>query len=219
MIKIGITGSLASGKSTVGSLVASQLSWQFVDTGLMYRAVAWLMSKEAIKQTNLDKIKTILDKHQIETICDNEKTTITIDGDIVNDYLSDPSVIKTVSEFSTIPYIRTYLVKKQRNLSEISSTVMAGRDIGTVVLPNASTKIFLQAGIKTRTTRKLSILEQNDNESQKSITNEISHRDKIDSNREISPLKAASDSFVIHTDNMNLKQVVNTIIDLNSYNK
>ena len=96
---------------------------------------------------------------------------------------------------------------------------MAGRDIGTVVLPNASTKIFLQAGIKTRTTRKLSILEQNDEESQKSITNEISHRDKIDSNREISPLKAASDSFVIHTDNMNLKQVVNTIIDLNSYNK
>jgi len=216
---IAIDGPVASGKSTVGSLVASQLSWQFVDTGLMYRAVAWLMSKEAIKQTNLDKIKTILDKHQIETICDNEKTTITIDGDIVNDYLSDPSVIKTVSEFSTIPYIRTYLVKKQRNLSEISSTVMAGRDIGTVVLPNASTKIFLQAGIKTRTTRKLSILEQNDEESQKSITNEISHRDKIDSNREISPLKAASDSFVIHTDNMNLKQVVNTIIDLNSYNK
>ena len=216
---IAIDGPVASGKSTVGSLVASQLSWQFVDTGLMYRAVAWLLSKEAIKKTNLDKIKTILDKHQIETICNNEKTTITIDGDIVNDYLSDPSVIKTVSEFSTIPYIRTYLVKKQRNLSEISSTVMAGRDIGTVVLPNASTKIFLQAGIKTRTTRKLSILEQNDDESQKSITNEISHRDKIDSNREISPLKAASDSFVIHTDNMNLKQVVNTIIDLNSYNK
>lgn len=216
---IAIDGPVASGKSTVGSLVAHQLNWQFIDTGLMYRSVAWLLSKQAIKKTDIDKIKKVLDEHQIEIICNEQTTTITIDGDIVNDYLSDPSVIKTVSEFSTIPYIRTYLVKKQRELSEISSTVMAGRDIGTVVLPNASTKIFLQAGIKTRTTRKLSILELNDKESQKSITNEISHRDKIDSNREISPLKAASDSFVIHTDNMNLNQVVAIIININNYNQ
>ncbi len=216
---IAIDGPVASGKSTVGSLVAHQLNWQFIDTGLMYRSVAWLLSKQAIKKTDIDKIKKVLDEHQIEIICNEQTTTITIDGDIVNDYLSDPSVIKTVSEFSTIPYIRTYLVKKQRELSEISSTVMAGRDIGTVVLPNASTKIFLQAGIKTRTTRKLSLLGLDNKKSQKSITNEIIHRDKIDSNREVSPLKAASDSFVIHTDNMNLNQVVRTIIDLNSYDQ
>jgi len=216
---IAIDGPVASGKSTVGFLVAHQLNWQFVDTGLMYRSVAWLLSKQAIKKTDIDKIKKVLDEHQIEIICNKQTTTITIDGDIVNTYLSDPSVIKTVSEFSTIPYIRTYLVKKQRELSEISSTVMAGRDIGTVVLPNASTKIFLQAGIKTRTTRKLSLLGLNDKESQKSITNEITLRDKIDSNREISPLKAANDSFVIHTDNMNLNQVVAIIIDLNNYNQ
>ena len=216
---IAIDGPVASGKSTVGFLVAHQLNWQFVDTGLMYRSVAWLLSKQAIKKTDIDKIKKVLDEHQIKIICNKQTTTITIDGDIVNTYLSDPSVIKTVSEFSTIPYIRTYLVKKQRELSEISSTVMAGRDIGTVVLPNASTKIFLQAGIKTRTTRKLSLLGLNDKESQKSITNEITLRDKIDSNREISPLKAANDSFVIHTDNMNLNQVVAIIIDLNNYNQ
>lgn len=216
---IAIDGPAASGKSTIGAIVADKLGYVWLDTGIMYRAVACealetgvpIEDEKAVTRLaeNLDVDvlpATVDDGRQFDVLINQKDRTWEIRSNEVNG---------SVSEVSVYPGVRIAMTELQRKIAAKGNIVVLGRDIGTVVLPNADLKIYLDASIEVRAQRRL--LEELARGNQLDLLKTIEmlrHRDVIDSSREHAPLKAADDAILINTDDLSIDEVVNKILEI-----
>ena len=215
---IAIDGPVAVGKSAVGGLIAERLGYRFVDTGMMYRALAWLALKRRIDLDDGEALGRMGAEASIELSLGSGETPagrITVDGVDVTDELRSPEVGWAVSLVSRVPRVREAMVALQRQLATRGAIVMAGRDIGTVVLPDAPLKVYLDASQNERARRRHAELRAAGREvALEAVRDDLARRDKIDSERQVSPLRPAEDAIVIETDQLSLEDVVERIIGL-----
>ena len=205
---ISIDGAAGTGKTTVGIRLAKELNYQFLDSGKIYRAYTYKM----IKNNTLEAIDIInqLSTTNIEYKYLSNKEILKLDGQNVSDELHSEQVDKYVSDISKIPEIRLKMTELQREIAK-KNFIVVGRDIGTVVLPNAELKIFLTASIEERARRRFN---ERKNENIKDIEKSIRNRDYIDSTRKVAPLKIPKNAVVIDTENKNVNKVSQEIINL-----
>ena len=216
---IAIDGPAASGKSAVGVRVASQLAYRFIDTGAMYRAMTWLALRRRVDVHDAAALAALAGAARIEVsdaAADADEPTIVItDGDDATPHLRETAVDANVSFVSRVPAVRAALVSIQRELADDGRIVMAGRDIGTVVLPHADLKIYLDASVAVRAARRVEQLRSSGITADlAAIKADLARRDGIDSTRDASPLTAAADAVIIHTDGMGVDEVVARIVEL-----
>ena len=208
MIKIAIDGPAGAGKSTIAQKIASKLGFVYIDTGAMYRAVTYKALQLGLDLEDPKSYDFLRDT--TFTFKDN---CIYLDGKDVSKEIRTLEVTENVSTPSKIPFVRDYLVQYQRKMSKDKDVVMDGRDIGTVVLPDADLKIYLDASSYERAKRRM--IERKSkgiDQTIAEIQKEIEIRDLKDSTREVSPLKKADDAVVIDTSNMTIDEVVDTIV-------
>ncbi|HAF62404.1 MAG TPA: (d)CMP kinase [Anaerolineaceae bacterium] len=214
---ITIDGPVASGKTTVGKKLAEMLDLQFLDTGVMYRAVALAVVEAGIDPHNEERVSEKAENIQIEIFSpsqdDGRQYDVFVDGKDATWKLREDVVRDNVSLVSTYQRVRRALTQKQREIGERGKIVMVGRDIGTVVLPDAAYKFFLVASVEERARRRY--LE--DKASGKKvdladIQHSLEERDKVDSSRKLAPLKPAEDAVVISTDHKTVDEVVEEIL-------
>lgn len=214
--RIAVDGSAASGKSTVGRRLAERLGYAFLDTGVMYRAVTLAALDRGADLDDSAALGDLARSLPIEvSLEDAGGTRITIDGADVTADLRSQRVEDAVSIVSRAPEVREALVALQRDIARRQPIVMAGRDIGTVVLPDADLKVYLDASIEERARRRYAdFLASGHEVSEEIVLEDIRRRDQIDSEREVSPLRPAKDAVVITTDGLTLEQVMERVTAL-----
>lgn len=217
---IAIDGPAGSGKSTITGLVAERLDLNHVDSGAFYRTITYFFIREGIDFNNIKEVKDSLENIQINAIHNNGIFDIRINGEDVKSFIRTREVTRAVSPVSAIPEVREKVNKVFRELSEKYNIIMEGRDIGTVVLPNADYKIYLNASVEERAKRRLKELEEaGEKHSLDDIYKDIVKRDEYDSGREIAPLKKAEDAVEIDTTSLSIEEVVEEIIGICRKNK
>ena len=205
---IAIDGPAGSGKSTIAKLIAEDLGLVYLDTGAMYRLVTLKALNEGILG-NLDKIVKMLDDLRI----DIKKNEFYLDDTNVSEEIRKPIVSENVSDIAVIREVREKMVDLQRKFSESKNVILDGRDIGTVVFPNADVKVFLIADAKERANRRYrELVAKGENVKIEEIYENILKRDKIDSTRKESPLKKADDAIEVDTTSKNIEEVKNEIL-------
>ena len=206
---VAIDGPAGAGKGTITKLVGEKLNLVNVDTGATFRCVALNMIKENVGMDEEEKIKNILEKINIEMYPDGK---IFLNGEDVTHRIRENDVNNLVSPVSVLPVVRSKLLEVQRNIAEGKNVIMEGRDIGTVVFPDADVKIYLDATAEERARRRvLQNQEKGIESSYDEVLAGIKDRDKRDSTREIAPLKKAEDAIYIDSSNMSIEEVVNEI--------
>lgn len=214
---IAIDGPAGAGKSTIARLVAERLGYIYIDTGAMYRAVAWKVWQSQTPISEHGKITALANQLDIHFEKIDSDQRIITDGEDLTEAVRTTEATRLSSPVSAIRGVRKKLVELQRKMGENGGVVMEGRDIGTVVFPNAEVKIFLTASVTERARRRTEQLkEQGIEADQEQIAAEITERDLRDSSREHAPLKQASDAAFIDTDSMSIEQVVDAIIDIHN---
>jgi len=213
---IAIDGPVAVGKSSVGSLLAKRLGYVFFDTGMMYRAFTWKVLKSGISIEDEQKLCQLANTTKFDFVpLQGCYLSPFINDEDVSSKLFRPEIEEYVSLTSKIAGVRQTLILEQRRLAQRGKIVMAGRDIGTVVLPWAELKIFLTASTEERARRRYKeLLERGENSSLEIVLADLKKRDEMDIHRTISPLKPAEDAIIINTENFTLEQVVDKIYTL-----
>lgn len=210
---IAIDGPAGSGKSTTAKLVAQKLNYLYIDTGAMYRAVTLFALRNALMGKNDEIIELAKQLDIVLNFIDGE-TRITVNGEDVSKEIRSFDVNSNVSEISAIEGVRKILVQKQQEMGKDGGVVMEGRDITTVVFPNADIKIFLTAGIDERAIRRTKeFSEKGTDVPLEKVKENLKTRDYIDSNREASPLTKTPDSIEVDTSNITIDQQVQIILD------
>jgi len=217
--RIALDGPVACGKSAVGALVARRLGFRFLDTGMMYRAFTWLVLERGIDPEDEASVEKLSGDVKMEVSAvlpdSDEGSRVSVDGQDATDFLVRPDVEAAVSLVSRLPAVREAMVRLQREIAEKGEIVVAGRDIGTVVMPDADLKIYLDASRLERARRRYEQARlRGQSITLKSVLDELERRDGIDSSRENSPLRAADDAVVLPTDGLNPDQVVERILAL-----
>lgn len=214
-ISIAIDGPAGSGKSTTAKLVAKELELQYIDTGAMYRAVALKLIKSDINQNNEKAISEATKNIKINFGTENDLPIIILDSEDVTEAIRTIEVTNLSSQISTIQNVREALVDIQKKLGKSGGVVMEGRDIGTVVLPNAEVKIFLVASLQERTKRRhVELQKQGIEKDFDELQKEILTRDVRDSSRSNSPLKKADDAIELDTTSLSIEEQVNEIVSI-----
>ncbi|HUF53944.1 MAG TPA: (d)CMP kinase [Dehalococcoidia bacterium] len=216
-LRIAVDGSAASGKSSIGRRLAQRLGYVFLDTGVMYRAVTWAALDRAIDLDDPRALTELAESLEIDVSVEDAdgQTRIAIDGLDVSERLRSQDVEDNVSIVSRVAGVRESLVALQRGIAARQPIVMAGRDIGTVVLPKADLKIYLDASLEERARRRhADFVEAGHEASENAVLEDIRRRDRIDSEREVSPLRPAGDAVVVNTDGLSLEQVMSRVIGL-----
>ena len=202
---VAIDGPAGAGKSTIAKLVAKDFNLMYIDTGAMYRAITYLAQNKNIKPSDIEELCTLI--NSISMYFKDDK--IIVNGKDLSEQIRNPNISNNVSLYASIPEVRTLLVDIQKNLASKYEVVMDGRDIGTVVMPNAPFKFFLTATTEIRADRRYKELKEKSQEVEyKNILEEIIKRDYIDSNRKASPLRKATDAIEINTTNYTIEEVV-----------
>ena len=210
---IAVDGPAGAGKSTVARIVAQRLGYVYIDTGAMYRAVAW-QALQAAKLT-AEEIAEIAAAGNIELTYANGKTCVKISGKDVSEAIRTPEVSNMVSEVAQIPAVRNSLLILQRRMAEHGGVVMDGRDIGTHVLPNADLKLFLTASIEERARRRwLELTSKGYQVELEQLKADITCRDKKDCEREIAPLVQSEDAAFLDTTQLSIDGAVEAILKL-----
>ncbi len=210
---IAIDGPAGAGKSTTAKLVASQLGYLHIDTGAMYRAITLKVLRNNIDIKNTSAVIQLVSSTSIQLHNVDGKLSVLLDGKDVTHTIRTSEVTKFVSTISAIPEIRNLLVQEQRKIAQHGNVVLEGRDIGTVVFPNADVKIFMIANVTERATRRAKELEEKGIQiSVAELEKEIHERDTQDSLREISPLKKAEDAIILDTTHLTIPQQVDFIV-------
>lgn len=216
-VQIAIDGPAGAGKSSVAKILANKLGFIYIDTGAMYRALTYKALKNNIKFNQKQALINLAGNTAIDFKNEQNSTSqrIFCDGQDISEMIRSPEVSQNVSLIAAIPEIRDYMVKLQQELGSKNNVIMDGRDIGTIVLPNAKYKFFLTASLEERANRRaLELNEKGYQVDYNEVYNEISRRDKLDSERDVAPLKPAEDAIIIDTSNLNIEEVVNKILSL-----
>ena len=212
LINIALDGPAAAGKSTIARQVASKLSMIYVDTGAMYRAITY----KYLQNDKPEDFKTLVNQTTLELTYDKSKgQRILLDNQDVTDFLRENDVTQNVSYVASKEPVRTFAVEKQKEKKAKKGIVMDGRDIGTVVLPDAELKVFMIASVEERAERRQKENEQRGIPSTLSqLKKEIEERDHYDMNRDISPLKKADDAVTVDTTGKTIEEVTEEIMTL-----
>ena len=210
---ITIDGPAASGKSTIGELLARQLDYLYFDTGVMYRAVTWAALSRGIEIADETAVTQLAETLQIDVAPpdtdDGRQYTVRADGVDVTWELRTPAVDAHVSTVSAYPGVRRAMVTQQRRVAAEGGVVMVGRDIGTVVLPDADLKLYLDASVEERARRRWKEIQGRGKAADyAAVLAAMRRRDQIDSNREVSPLRVADDAVVVDTTDMAIAEVL-----------
>tara|TARA_B100000214_G_scaffold300617_1_gene230893 strand:+ start:541 stop:1179 length:639 start_codon:yes stop_codon:yes gene_type:complete len=205
---IAIDGPAASGKSAVGKLLAEKLSYSFLDTGIMYRAVTYLVEEINITP---EKASSYFKGTQITINLSNLRNQIFYKNNDITDKLFTDKIDSKVSDYSKIKLVRENLVLQQKKIAQATNIVMVGRDIGTKVLPKSDLKIYLDASLETRALRR--VKDQTELTIEE-VKKSLESRDIIDKNRDNSPLIIDKNAYVINTDKLDISQVVDQIITI-----
>lgn len=209
---VAIDGPASSGKSTTAKLLAEKLGYLYIDTGAMYRAITLLAIRHKILD-NQEAIIRLAKESDIQLRFEKGQTSVFVDGIDVSEEIRSMEVSKQVSPVSKIEEVRKIMVQKQRLMGEKGGVVMEGRDITTVVFPDADVKIFLNATIEERANRRVKEYHSKGIDiSLDEVIENIRDRDRIDSSREISPLKKSEDAIEIDTTNLTIDEQVNLIL-------
>jgi cytidylate kinase len=211
-IKVAIDGPAGAGKSTVARLVAGRLGYVYVDTGAMYRAIAWQLLQDDIPPDHSLRIAERLNGLQLELKPAEGGQQVWVCGRDVTGLIRSPEVTRSVSRFAQIPEVRRFLTAIQKQMAEGGGIVMDGRDIGTHVLPDAELKIFLTATVEERARRRYrEMVDAGEDVELEVLTREIAERDRMDRERRESPLRMAEDAIHIDCTSMTVEQVVDRI--------
>ncbi len=216
MAKIAIDGPAGAGKSTIAKSVAKKLGWIYVDTGAMYRAIGLAaLRKGIVIKEEIAEIEQLLPEIKLELVYSEGSQRILLNGEDVSEAIRTPEVSVAASDVSAIPAVRKTMLVQQRNIAESQNVVMDGRDIGTVVLPDAEMKLFLTASARARAERRCKeLLEKGQQVEFAQVLQEIEYRDKQDSERTVAPLKQAEDAILVDTTELTLEQSIDTVLSL-----
>lgn len=213
MTNIAIDGPAGAGKSTIAKMVAKKLSFIYVDTGAMYRAMALYLYRQGISADDPEKIAAACGGAGISIEYRDGEQVVLLGDENVNPYLRTEEVSAMASKSSAVPQVRVRLVQLQQELAASQNVVMDGRDIGTVVLPDAQVKIYLTASVEVRARRRfLELQEKGEPAVFETIAAEIAERDHRDMTREVSPLKLADDAVLVDTSDMTIEEVTERIL-------
>ena len=209
---IAIDGPVAAGKTMVGRELAKRLNLRYLDTGVMYRAITWLALKNATHIEDEVALGTLADETPIMLDSSNSDRVL-VDGISVGPELREAEVDRHVSLVSRVSSVRSALVAQQRRMASEGRIIVVGRDIGTVVLPNADLKIYITASSEERSRRRWKEFQAQGRETDyQSVLNETRARDDVDTQRDDSPLKPAEDAWVLDTDGLTGDEVVDLIV-------
>ncbi len=215
MINIAIDGPAGAGKSTIAKRVAKELSYIYVDTGAMYRAMALYLHRLGISAEDTEKIAESCSGAEISIEYIDGEQVVLLGGENVNPLLRTREVSEMASKSSAVPQVRTRLVQLQQELGKKQNVVMDGRDIGTVVLPDAQVKIYLTASVDVRARRRwLELKEKGEDPVLEEIAREIEERDNRDMTREVSPLRIADDAVLVDSSAMTIEEVAEYILKI-----
>ena len=214
---IAIDGPAGAGKSTIGALVAERLGYLYLDTGAMYRAIALAAKRRGIDPDDAERLATLAREVRVligpPTKRDGRAYTVLLDGDDVTWAIREADIDRGVSQVARVPAVREAMVEQQRALAERGRLVMVGRDIGTVVLPNADRKIYLTASAAERAKRREEELRSRGQiRPRQELLQEILRRDQLDSERAVAPLKAADDAIVLQTDGLSVGEALEKVL-------
>lgn len=210
--QIAIDGPAGAGKSTIAKLLAERKGFIYVDTGAMYRGLAWYFLTKGIRPDDEEAVTKACEEVKIDIAYENGKQQIYVNDKNITDHLREEAVGNMASKSSAVPAVRARLLELQRDLARREDVVMDGRDIGTSVLPDADVKIFLTASVDTRAGRRYNeLLGKGESCDYAQIAADIEERDRRDMTREISPLCRAEDAELIDSSEMTIEEVVEKI--------
>lgn len=215
-IAIAIDGPAGAGKSTIARLAAKELGFIYVDTGALYRTIGLAASRRSLTAEDKDAIIEMLTAIKVE-LAFNEKheQIVLLDGEDVSGLIRTPEISMMASAVSAIPEVRAFLLDLQRDMAHTNNVIMDGRDIGTVVLPDAKIKIFLSASPECRARRRYDeLIEKGMDVKYEDILSDVVARDYADSHRDIAPLKPADDAIMVDTSGEDLETSVNKLLTI-----
>ncbi len=214
-ITIAVDGPAASGKSTTSKGIADRLGLLYIDTGAMYRSLTWKTILNRLDCEDTASIIALLNQTEIELDYTGGVLTVRLDRDDVSEIIRSPQVSARVSEISTIHEVRSKMVEWQRRMAQAHDSILDGRDIGTVVLPNATLKVFMICSLQSRTDRRMEELRRKGvSISHAEVMADIEKRDRIDSSRATAPLKQADDAILVDTSRLSIPQQIEQVIQL-----
>lgn len=216
-IAVAIDGPSGAGKSTIARAAAKAMGFVYVDTGAMYRTIGLAVSRQGIAIGEPDKVLPILNENLAIglTYDDAGVQHVLLNEEDVSSQIRTPEMSMYASFVSAIPEVRAFLLDTQRNLARTTSVIMDGRDIGTVILPDARVKIFLTASAEARAKRRLlELQEKGEDVTYEAVLADMIQRDKQDSERAAAPLKQAEDAVLVDTSELTLEQSIDAVLDL-----
>ena len=214
MINIAIDGPAGAGKSSVAKAVAAKLGFIYVDTGALYRSIGVNALRNGIKTDDAQAVTDLLPETKVELRFIDGAQRVFLNGEDVSEAIRMPEASMAASNVSAIPAVRTFLLDLQRDMAKNNNVIMDGRDIGTVILPDAQYKFFLTASAEVRADRRFKEFKEKGVEvDYKALLEEIIQRDYNDSHRETAPLKQADDAILVDSSNMSLEEVTDVIIN------
>lgn len=215
-IAVAIDGPAGAGKSTIARAAAKELGFIYVDTGALYRSIGLNAVRLGVDLNDATAVENSLSRLSVELSFDSEGTQIVLlNGEDVSSLIRTPEVSMSASKVSAVPAVRAFLLDLQRNMAKKNNVIMDGRDIGTVVLPNAEVKIFLTAAAEIRAKRRFDeLIEKGQQVKYEDVLADVVERDYNDSHREIAPLKPAEDSKLADTSGLTLSESIRLIINI-----
>lgn len=215
MIAIAIDGPAGAGKSTIAKKAASELGFIYVDTGAMYRSIGLNAIRKNTDLKDDKQVKELLDNSDLQIKYSDNQQRMFLNGEDITDDIRTPQVSMMASDISALPAVRAFLLGVQRNMAEENNVIMDGRDIGTVVLPNAKVKIFLTASSQCRAKRRYDELKEKGMDiNYDDILKDIEKRDYNDSHRAAAPLKPAPDSVLVDTSDETLETSISRLLTI-----
>lgn len=206
MVQIALDGPSGAGKSTLAKMLAAELSYVYVDTGALYRSIGLHMARKGLDKSDTDGIIASLPEIDLKLAYINGSQRVYLNGDDVSDAIRQPEISMWASTVSAIPQVRSYLLSIQKDIAEKNNVIMDGRDIGTVILPNATVKIFLDSTSEARAKRRYrELCEKGVAVSYDEVLSDLIRRDEADRNRATAPLKKADDAILLDNSELDLQ--------------
>ena len=214
-ISVAIDGPSGAGKSTVARAAAMRLGYVYVDTGAMYRAIGLAVCRRGIDGEDAAGIAAVLPELTIQLAYENGTQHVLLCGEDVSDAIRTPEIAYYASKVSAVPAVRQFLLETQRSMAKNGNILMDGRDIGTVILPDAPVKIFLTASAETRAGRRyLELREKGQQVTRESVLHDVVERDRQDMTRAVAPLRQAADAVLLDTSDMTLEQSIQAVLQI-----
>lgn len=212
---VAIDGPSGAGKSTIAKAVAAQLSIVYVDTGALYRTIGLAVQRRGISMEDAAGILSVLPEIRVELTYRDGSQCVLLDGEDVSGLIRTPEISMYASKVSALPEVRAFLLDLQRNMARTHSVVMDGRDIGTVILPDAEVKIFLTASDEKRAERRwLELREKGEDVTVEEVLSDMRRRDAQDSSRAAAPLRQADDAVLVDTSALTLEESIQAVLDV-----